>query len=192
MGIVDTTERTTSKGVEMLIVTSRATYTNQRGEKLVTNAETLIWTALPPAIPRPRRIVTGGQMTIGAVVPALTRTIEQADMIAYAGATWDWHRMHYDREYLDAKHLDRPRWSTARCSARSSRSRSRTGWARGRITKLHFRFKNLVFAGETVKVMRLGHGDRAAGRRHRALTIESRVEVQGEASGSRSRPPAPR
>ena len=30
--------------------------------------------------------MTGGQMTIGAVVPALTRTIEQPDMIAYAGA----------------------------------------------------------------------------------------------------------
>ena len=45
--IVDATERTTSKGVDMLIVTSRATYTNQRGEKLMTNTETLIWTALP-------------------------------------------------------------------------------------------------------------------------------------------------
>lgn len=45
--IVDMTERTTSKGLDMLIVTSRATYTNQRNESLITNTETLIWTALP-------------------------------------------------------------------------------------------------------------------------------------------------
>ena len=48
--IVDATERTTSKGVEMLIVTSRATYTNQSNEKLMTNTETLIWTALPKKV----------------------------------------------------------------------------------------------------------------------------------------------
>ena len=47
--IADITERQTSKGVDMVIVTSRATYTNQRGEQLCTNTETLIWTALPPA-----------------------------------------------------------------------------------------------------------------------------------------------
>ena len=25
---------------------------------------------------------------------SLERTIELADMVAYAGATWDWHRLH--------------------------------------------------------------------------------------------------
>ena len=50
--IVDATERTTSKGVEMLIVTSRATYTNQSNEKLMTNTETLIWTSLAKRAPK--------------------------------------------------------------------------------------------------------------------------------------------
>jgi acyl dehydratase len=44
--IVDATERTTSKGTDMLIVTSSATYTNQRGEVLATNTESLIWTSM--------------------------------------------------------------------------------------------------------------------------------------------------
>ncbi|HCK78944.1 MAG TPA: hypothetical protein DHW34_02890 [Actinobacteria bacterium] len=44
--IVDATERTTSKGQDMLIVTSQATYTNQHGALIGTNTETLIWTAL--------------------------------------------------------------------------------------------------------------------------------------------------
>ena len=41
--IVDMTERTSSKGVPMVIVTSRALYENQTGELLVTNIETLIY-----------------------------------------------------------------------------------------------------------------------------------------------------
>lgn len=49
--IADMTERTTSRGQEMLIITSRATYTNQRGEKLCTNTETLIFTSLAASAP---------------------------------------------------------------------------------------------------------------------------------------------
>jgi acyl dehydratase len=42
-------ERQTSKGQDMLIVTSSATYTNQDGTVLATNTETLIWTSLAVA-----------------------------------------------------------------------------------------------------------------------------------------------
>jgi hypothetical protein len=41
--IDDMVERTSSKGTPMLIVTSIAEYTNQHGELLVTNVETLIY-----------------------------------------------------------------------------------------------------------------------------------------------------
>lgn len=47
--ITGMTERTTSRGLDMLIVTSVAQYTSQSGEPLVTNTETLIFTALEPA-----------------------------------------------------------------------------------------------------------------------------------------------
>jgi acyl dehydratase len=49
--IEDMAERQTSKGADMLVVTSKATYTNQRGETIATNRETLIWTALPAQSP---------------------------------------------------------------------------------------------------------------------------------------------
>lgn len=41
--IQDMTEKTTAKGIRMLIVTSVAEYSNQHDELLVTNAETLIF-----------------------------------------------------------------------------------------------------------------------------------------------------
>jgi acyl dehydratase len=44
--IAGVTEKTTRAGAEMLIVTSRATYTDQRGELLAENEETIIFVAL--------------------------------------------------------------------------------------------------------------------------------------------------
>lgn len=43
--LTDFTDRLDSRGREMLIVTSTATYTNQRGELLAVNEETLLYTA---------------------------------------------------------------------------------------------------------------------------------------------------
>lgn len=47
--IVDVAEKTTSKGAEMLVVTSRATYVDQTGALLATNDETIVFVALEPA-----------------------------------------------------------------------------------------------------------------------------------------------
>ncbi|GII86126.1 UPF0336 protein [Sphaerisporangium siamense] len=44
--LADVTERRTSGGQEMLVVTSVATYTDQRGGPLVTNEETIIFVAI--------------------------------------------------------------------------------------------------------------------------------------------------
>lgn len=124
--------------------------------------------------------MTGGQMTIGAVVPALTRTIEQADMIAYAGATWDWHKLHYDRDYLDAKQLDRAVVDGQVFGALIAESIQDWLGARVSIKKLHFRFKNLVFAGETIKVRGHVTAIEPQGDGTTKLTIESEVLVTGE------------
>lgn len=47
--LADLTERRTSAGGAMLVVTSEASYTDQYGNLLLTNTETLIYTALPEA-----------------------------------------------------------------------------------------------------------------------------------------------
>lgn len=44
--IEDVTEKVTSSGSEMLVITSRATYTDQRGQLLAENEETIIFVAL--------------------------------------------------------------------------------------------------------------------------------------------------
>ena len=36
----------------------------------------------------------------------VVRTISLTDMVRYAGATWDWHQLHYDADFLESIGLD--------------------------------------------------------------------------------------
>ena len=45
---------------------------------------------------------------VGEKLPELTRKIDLTNMIAYAGATWDWHRVHYDPEFIASRKIPAP------------------------------------------------------------------------------------
>lgn len=109
---------------------------------------------------------------VGDVVPALERTISLPSMVAYAGATWDWYRLHYDPAVVAAAGLPGPvvdgqvfgallvemvqDWLGPECFVR----------------ELSFSFRNLVFADETVRcsgtVSAVGEGE---------VTLDLRVDV---------------
>ena len=52
--------------------------------------------------------MSGQRLRIGDAAPPLEKTAGAADLVAYAGATWDWHRIHYDAEFVAAKQLPAP------------------------------------------------------------------------------------
>jgi acyl dehydratase len=85
-------------------------------------------------------------------IPALERTIRLTDMIAYAGATWDWHRLHYDPEFLATKGIDRPVVDGQMLGALMAEQLLDHLGPQAFITNLGFRFKAMVFAGDTVRV----------------------------------------
>ncbi|GAA5071011.1 MaoC/PaaZ C-terminal domain-containing protein [Nocardia iowensis] len=87
---------------------------------------------------------------IGTRIPPLRRRIEQADMIAYAGATWDWHRLHYDTGYVTERGLPAPVIDGQLFGALLAEQLLDWIGPRARITRLHFRFRAMAFAGETV------------------------------------------
>jgi acyl dehydratase len=80
------------------------------------------------------------------------RTINLVDMVAYAGATWDWYKLHFDPDFVAAAKVPGPvvdgqvfgalfvellqDWLGPVCFVRT----------------LSFTFRNLMFAGETVRV----------------------------------------
>lgn len=90
-------------------------------------------------------------LAAGAAMPPLTRTIELPDMIAYAGATWDWHRLHYDTDYLTAKRLPRPVVDGQVLGALLAEAVQDWLGPAAFIRSLTFRFASMVFAGETVR-----------------------------------------
>ena len=120
-------------------------------------------------------------LEVGIVVPALERTIELPDMVAYAGSTWDWHRLHYDPAYLAEKRLPAPVVDGQVFGALLAEQLLDWLGPDSVLRSLHFRFKALVFAGETVRCTAVvtaiepdedGDGD--------LVTVESTVEVVGE------------
>ncbi len=121
------------------------------------------------------------ELEVGTVVPPLERRITLTAMVAYAGATWDWHRMHYDPEFVAAKRFPAPVVDGQVFGALLAEQLQDWLGPRARLRSLHFRFKNLVLAGETVRCLAEvtgiepdpeGDGD--------LVVVESRVEVVGD------------
>jgi acyl dehydratase len=110
-------EHSSSRGGIMLIAVAVATFSNQRGEKLARNRETLIFQPLEnlkrsegsSGAGAPDRLadseeradtsivpVLGAvELRVGIQCPTLKRKLDLVRMISYAGATWDWARLHY-------------------------------------------------------------------------------------------------
>jgi acyl dehydratase len=88
---------------------------------------------------------------VGSVVAPLTRTIGLPDMVAYAGATWDWHRMHYDTGYLAAARLSRPIVDGQMLGALLAETVQDWLGPTAFLRRLEFRFASPVYAGEAVR-----------------------------------------
>ncbi|OLT37670.1 hypothetical protein BJF79_29165 [Actinomadura sp. CNU-125] len=87
----------------------------------------------------------------GDAVPPLERTIGLPDMIAYAGATWDWYRLHYDPEFARTAGLPGPVVDGQVFGALLVEQIQDWLGPRCFVHRLGFAFKAPVFAGETVR-----------------------------------------
>jgi acyl dehydratase len=88
---------------------------------------------------------------VGATVPPLERRFDRADLVAYAGATWDWHRLHHDEAYLAEKQLPAPVVDGQLFGALLAEQVQDWLGPSCVVTRLWFRFAGLVYAGETVR-----------------------------------------
>lgn len=104
-----------------------------------------------------------GAIAVGDVVPPLVRTITLTDMVAYAGATWDWHKLHYDVEYVASKNLPGPIVDGQVYGALLVEMLQDWLGPQSFVRRLDFAFRNLVFAGETLRctgeVSEVGDGE---------------------------------
>ena len=89
---------------------------------------------------------------VGDQLPTLTKHCTLTSMIAYAGATWDWHRLHYDHEYLESKGLAAPVVDGQVFGAYVVQAIQDGLGESAFISELDFRYAGLVFAEELVQV----------------------------------------
>jgi acyl dehydratase len=87
----------------------------------------------------------------GDTLPVLERTIALTDMVAYAGATWDWHRIHYDPAFVASAQLPGPVVDGQVFGALFVQLLQDALGPRSFVRELAFTFRNLMFAGETVR-----------------------------------------
>lgn len=85
-------------------------------------------------------------------MPGLERVITLTDMIAYAGATWDWHQLHYDPAYLAERDLSAPVVDGQAFGALFVKALQDWLGPRCFVTALDMTYRNLMFAGETVRI----------------------------------------
>ena len=88
---------------------------------------------------------------VGATIPPLERTITLPDMVAYAGATWDWYQSHYDPDYVAAKKLPGPVVDGQVFGALLVEMLQDWLGPQCFVQRIDFTFRNLMFAGESVR-----------------------------------------
>jgi acyl dehydratase len=92
-------------------------------------------------------------MRPGEELPELERTLDAAALVAYAGATWDWYRTHYDAEAVAAAGLERPIVDGQMLGALLAEHAQDWAGPAARVREMSFRFAAMVFAGDTVRVV---------------------------------------
>jgi len=91
-------------------------------------------------------------MSGGERLAPLEREMSSERLVMYAGATWDWHKLHYDQAYADAANLPAPIVDGQHYGGLfTEQALSATGPA-GRVKTMAMRFRSMVFVGDTVRV----------------------------------------
>lgn len=89
-------------------------------------------------------------MKVGQRLPDLVRTVTLTDMVAYGGATWDSHRLHYDPSFAVSAGMERPvvdgQMFGALFGEQLTRCLEKGQW----ISRLFFRNTAPTYANETV------------------------------------------
>ena len=89
-------------------------------------------------------------MKVGQRLPDLVRTVTLTDMVAYGGATWDSHRLHYDPSFAVNDGMERPvvdgQMLGALFGEQLTRCLEKGQW----ISRLFFRNTAPTYANETV------------------------------------------
>lgn len=86
------------------------------------------------------------------MIEPIERTLMPQDLVSYAAATWDHHRMHFDAPFAISKGLRGPLVDGQMLGALMASQLMRHFGPTSFVTSLSFRFQTMVFAGDAIRV----------------------------------------
>ncbi len=129
--------------------------------------------------------MTPSPRTVGQEIAGFSRTIDQIRMVMYAGATWDWHRLHYDVGYTREIGLPGPIVDGQMLGALLAEQVLDVFGPGARLVSMSFRFRAMVLAGDIVVVAGTlasieKSGDGARFTIDQRILVEDRLCVTGQ------------
>jgi acyl dehydratase len=97
--------------------------------------------------PRPRWFE---DVTVGEMLLPLEFDITLTSLVMYAGATWDFHRYHYDSEFVTKLGMPAPFMDGQMVGALMARQLMQWGGADAFVRKLNYRQRGMVYAGDRI------------------------------------------
>lgn len=91
-------------------------------------------------------------ITVDEVLPSLEVEVSLTALVMYAGATWDFHRYHYDAGYVAERGYQAPFMDGQMAGALIARHV--TAWAgpEAFVHRLAYRLRAMVFAGDRIRL----------------------------------------
>ena len=95
------------------------------------------------------------QIRIGQPLPEQAHTFTEVDLVAYGAATWDWHRLHYDKAHAQSMQLPGVLIDGQAFGAVFAREAMRWAGPTAFIQRMGLKMKSMAFAG--VHLVARGH-----------------------------------
>jgi acyl dehydratase len=124
-------------------------------------------------------------VAIGESLPPLEFAVTLTSAVMYAGATWDFHRYHYDAEFAQQAGASAPFMDGQMLGALVSRLLMQWGGADAFLRGLSYRQKSIVLVGDTLTITGTVDGKDDATEMPRVTCILSASNAKGEAVADR-------
>jgi len=95
------------------------------------------------------------QIRIGQPLPEQAHTFTEVDLVAYGAATWDWHRLHYDKAHAQSMQLPGVLIDGQAFGAVFAREAMRWAGPTAFIQRMGLKMKSMAFAGD--RLVARGH-----------------------------------
>ncbi len=89
-------------------------------------------------------------VAVGETLPPLEFDVTLTSLVMYAGATWDFHRYHYDPEFVAKLGMPAPFMDGQMVGALMARQLMQWGGADAFVRKLSYRQRGTVYAGDRI------------------------------------------